>query len=160
MPFQLSGIRIQRNNAVGVKIVTGIPRSSIPPWVGIAGPPERQIGFRIVRTGHPNRRASVLPRISRPRLIARFARFCDGLETPHLVSRVHVERRDPTVHAELVRRWTEDHFVFHHEWGDVELQTLFPVDERLVPNRLAAFRIDGNQVAVVGRPEQPVAGHR
>src|SRR5439155_26477043 len=112
VPLQLARIGVERDNGVRVEIVAGIPRAAIPPRVGIAGSPEGQVRLRIIRAGHPDGCASVLPRIAGPRVMTWLSRLRNGLEPPPLASGAHIVRGQPAVHAVLVGRWTQYHVVF------------------------------------------------
>ena len=160
VPFELPCVGVEGNDRVGVEIVARVSRASGPAGIRVAGAPERQVRCRIVGAGHPDRRAAVLPRVARPRIVAGLAGLRDGIEFPDLLSGADVERGDPAIDAVFVRRRPEDDFVLDDERRDIELKALLPVDERPVPDRLAGLRVDRNQVPVVRGPEQAIPGDR
>src|SRR5205814_495953 len=72
MPLQLTGVGIERDDAVRVEVVAGT-LTRIPVRTGVPDAPVREIQRRIVRAGDPHRRAAVLPIVAPP-----------GIATPRL----------------------------------------------------------------------------
>ena len=133
MPHQFPGVGVQRDYRVRVQIVAGaiVP---VPARVGIARPPERQVCLGIVRSGHPDRAAAVLPRFSCPGFDDGFVRrHRRGVEAPALFAGLNVVGAHPAVRAFLIGGRPENDFVFDDKWSDVQLIALMPVDELPVP---------------------------
>ena len=55
VPLQFSRVGVERDHAVGIQVVGGRARVAVPARVRIAGSPERQVRFRIVAAGVPDR---------------------------------------------------------------------------------------------------------
>src|SRR4030095_4285651 len=124
---------------------------------GIASSPEGEVGFRIVRTGHPDRRPATLPGITGPRFVSKFARTRRGIEAPDFLAGIHVPRCDPSANAEFAARSSRDDLVFDHKWRCREALSLFGISCDRLPEFSARLRIDRDQFDVVGRQEQGVA---
>ena len=60
IPLQLSGVGIECNHAAGVEIVAA-PHIAIHVGTRIAGAPEDQVQFGIIRSRDPGRCSSALP---------------------------------------------------------------------------------------------------
>src|SRR5262245_60645449 len=90
VPFELARIDVQGHEGRRVEVValsrlTGAREGS-------AGGVVDQIQVRIVGAGRPESTAAGLPRITWPRLIARFARSWGDIEAPDRLTRLSIER--------------------------------------------------------------------
>src|SRR5262245_1678813 len=119
MPFQLSGIGIQRDDRTAVKIVTR-PRISIPIRPGVAGSPINKIEVWVIACRCPNGSATVHPGFAAPCLVARLAWLWNDVEAPSLVSGLRIECRDVAADAILAATGADNDLVFHHERRDRE----------------------------------------
>ena len=128
VPLQLARIGIERDHRAAVQVVAR-PSGAVPVRSGIAGAPVGEVRLGIVRTGHPDRRAAVHPRVAAPRFVARLAWPGHGVEAPHFFAGLHVPRGDEAADAELTAGGSGDHFVLH--------------DERRHGERVAVLRIAG-----------------
>src|SRR5258708_2090010 len=72
IPFQLAGIRIERDDAVGVEI-RSLAGVSVKIRGRVADAPVDQIQVPIIRTRQPSRAAAMLPGITRPAVVTLFA---------------------------------------------------------------------------------------
>ena len=79
VPLQLARISVQRDHGTRVEVVSRA-HLGVPVGPCIPNAPIRQVQRRVIRTGQPDRPATMLPRIAAPRLVARFARLGDGLD--------------------------------------------------------------------------------
>src|SRR6185436_2439208 len=89
MPFQLAGIRVERNDAVTVKVVAE-PRGPVPVRRRIAGAEEHEVRFLVVGAGIPDADAAGLPRLAGPGLVAVLARSRNRVEAPRLLAALRV----------------------------------------------------------------------
>src|SRR5271170_1980252 len=91
MPFDLSGLRIERQDRAGVESVA--LAAFLVPWPRIAGAPIDRMQFRIERAGDPGRAAAMLPAVARPGFVAGLARTRDRVCAPQMVAGLRI----PTV---------------------------------------------------------------
>src|SRR6266446_10174238 len=89
VPLQLSGIAIQGEEAIRIKIVAGA-HISVPVRPRISGAPVNHVQIRIVRAGYPGCRGSRLPAVAGPRFVAEFAFRWNGPEAPCLFTRSRI----------------------------------------------------------------------
>ena len=118
---------------------------------------------RIVRAGHPRRSAAGLPRrLVRvgPRLVTALAGPRDRVEAPGLGARRGVERGDEPADAVFAARRPDDDLVLDDERRERERIAERRIDDGLVPDRPAAFRVERDQMAVDRAHEQRVAENR
>src|SRR4029453_9411494 len=101
----------------------------------IADAPVREIQVGVVRTGHPNRSATGLPRIARPRLATRLAWSRDRIEAPGLFTRAGIERGQEPPYAVLGARCSDDDFVFDDQRRDGERVTQLGSGNRDIPDQ-------------------------
>src|SRR5205809_663099 len=99
VPFQLSGVAVQRQKAIRIKIVAGA-HISIPVRAWISGAPVNYVQIGIVRAGYPGCRCARFPTVAGPRFIARLAFCWNGPEAPCLFSGVCIIGIDKTTDAE------------------------------------------------------------
>ena len=105
MPFDLAGVRIERQRGGGVEVgqlaefaVAGGTDAGVP-WAGVAGAPINRIGLGIVGADQPGRAAAVQAGIAFPGIAAGFARagtvkVCQSC-LPVLMSKACSEPRTP-----------------------------------------------------------------
>src|SRR2546430_15475457 len=109
MALDRAGVDVERDHRAGVEIVA---RALIAePRRGIAGTPEREVRFRIVGAGDPDRAPAALVVIAprRPGLAARLARRRNGVGLPQRLAGLGVHSGNETAHAKLAARCAEDH---------------------------------------------------
>src|SRR5262249_1070734 len=85
MPFELSGLEIERDNRAGVKIVAA-PSASVEIRPGISGGPVEQVQIRIEGSAEPGSPATPLNRKIAPGLRARIALGGNGIKAPELLA--------------------------------------------------------------------------
>src|SRR6185503_20766490 len=100
MPLQRAGIRIQREERIGVEIGARTALA-IPVRVRIAGAPVEQVQRRVVGAGEPRRRAAALPDVALPGVAARFARRRNRVEAPQALAALRIVRIDEAAVREL-----------------------------------------------------------
>ena len=57
IPFQLAGVRLQRQYGRGVKIIA-LPLISVVGWIRVADAPKQRASFIVISSRHPGRAAS------------------------------------------------------------------------------------------------------
>src|SRR5579863_2782134 len=98
VPLQLSAIRIQSKNTIGIKIISG-------PWLAneigrwIAGRPKQCIQLRIECSRHPGCTAAVEIGVAEPTGRTEFTRRRNRPEFPFELSGCSVIRRQKSAHA-------------------------------------------------------------
>ena len=90
MPFQFSGVGVERDEAIGVQVIAGADRA-VKIRRRIARAPVENVEFRVVRPGHPSGATSALIHASRPALRTRFSRRRDGPKLPGQFSGLRIE---------------------------------------------------------------------
>src|SRR5258708_35279605 len=108
MPLQLPRVRVQRQQAVAVKIVSRAPFSAVR-WRWIPRCPKKLVVHRVVGSRNPRRRPSGLPRIPFPALVRWLARPGPRIEAPLPLAGIGVVAIRKTPNAILPARYSEDH---------------------------------------------------
>src|SRR5690348_4342051 len=85
VPLQLAGLGIERDNAIGIKIVS-FALGAVIFGVGITGLPIDDAEFFIIGASEPGDRAAVLARIAFPGLRSGLVSRRHSPESPHLLS--------------------------------------------------------------------------
>ena len=133
VPFQLAGVGVEGDHRVGIQVVAGAI-VAVPAGIGIAGSPICQVELGIVRAGHPNRAAAVLPRLAGPglgdRIVGGHRR---RVKAPDFFPGLDVVGADPAVGALLVGGRSENDLVLDHQRRHIQLVPLMPVDQGPVP---------------------------
>ena len=102
----------------------------------------------------------MLPGIALPGFVARLALAGDGVETPGFFAGLYVVRGDEASNAVLASGRTDDHFVLDHQRSVRKRIARGRFSDCHVPDRLPAFRVQGNQMRIDGAHEQCVAQYR
>src|SRR5688572_7597380 len=103
MPFELAGVRVERDDRIGIEVVAGT-LCGIPIRSGVADSPVRQVQVWVIGACDPDRRASVLPVVALPGFVAGLTGPGDCVETPYLTTSPRVECGDEASNAELATR--------------------------------------------------------
>ena len=170
MPLQPAVVRVQRDDRVGVEVVAG-PLLVVPVGSGVADAPIRQVQRGIVRAGHPDRTAAVLPRFRiaerrrrgrtrLPRITARFVRRGNRVEAPCFPAAPRVEGRNEPADPILAAADTDDDLVFDDQRGVGDRITRLAIGHFRVPQRAAGLRVDGNEMGVERAHVERVAENR
>ena len=154
VPLQFSGVRIERQHAIGIQIVAGT-NAAVEVRARVAGGPVQRVGFRVVRARHPRGAAAVQVQIPGPAFGAGFSRSRNSPETPRQFSRGRVIRRHKATHAVVSARGTNDHLVVHHQGRAGGAVVLVPVRVRYVPQQVSRTSVQAKQMGVVGQPVHP-----
>src|SRR5450755_4842540 len=98
MPLQLAGMRVERKNAIGVKVVAAA-LVAIVVFAWIPRRPEQRIGFGIVCAGEPGCRRAVLYAIAFPSFRTLLAARRHRPKTPHFLPGFLVVRGQKAAHT-------------------------------------------------------------
>ena len=159
IPFQLAGIRIERDHGTAIEIVAPA-LVAVPVRTGISDAPISQVEIRIVGTRHPHGSAPSLPRIASPGFVARLARARDGVKSPNFFARFHIVGRQETADTVLTAGGTDNHLVLHDQRGHGQSVAGLGFRYRNVPQRTPVFGVNRDQTGVDRRHEQRVAQDR
>src|SRR5262245_13242096 len=111
--LQRASVRIQGNHRVGVEIIS----TALLPDEGarIASAPIRQIEWRIITAGDPDRRATSLPGLARPALAAGFTRTWNCVSLPHRFPGLGIEGLYEAADSQLAPGDADHHFATCHQ---------------------------------------------
>ena len=140
IPFELAGLRFERQDRVGVEIVA-LAIVAVVIETGIAGRPVHEIELRIVRARHPGGAAAMLRLLALPG-------FGTGLTRRSARSRsarlpcpvVGVVRRDESAHTFVATGGSGDHQIADDERRGCPVVVLVPVRHFGFPQQLAVER--------------------
>ena len=159
VPLQLAGVRVERDERRGEEVVA-FAIGAVVVGARVAGAIEDEILLGIVGPGHPDRSSAAQVRVTlRPGVAALFSRPGHGVEPPHLLAGLRVERFDETADAVLGAGDADDHLVLDDERRDRRRIPDLVVFERDVIHDAAGLHVEGEQVRVDGRHEQAIAEH-
>ena len=159
IPFQLPGIGVKGHHAIAVKVVAA---ALVAVVVGprITNTPVGEVVFGIVRASDPNRGAAMLPRISRPRLVSRFALAGNCVEPPRFVAGGGVVGGNETADAIFPAGRTHNHFVLHNQGRVGERIAGFGPGHLFIPQHLAVRRVHCHKMGIDSGHKQGVAQNR
>src|SRR5580765_6442305 len=100
IPFQLAGIGVEGDGAVGVQVVA-VPRVAVPIWRWIASAPDDEVLFGVERARRPCRRSAGFPCLARPGVAAGLSWFGNSPEAPAALARGHIVGVKETAYAVL-----------------------------------------------------------
>jgi hypothetical protein len=101
--------------------------------------------------------SAVLPRLAAPRLAARFAGAGDRVEAPQFLAGSRLVGGDEAPDAVLGAADADDDFVLHDERGQRDRIRVSRIGDGDIPERLAVFRVNRDEVRVERAHEQRVA---
>src|SRR5580765_6567223 len=156
MPVQFSGVGIQSEQAVAVKVVAGATLAAVG-WRWIAGRPEELVGCWIIDTRHPGGRAANLPGVVFPSIMARFAYAGHGVKAPFPLARVGVVGLDKAANAVFAARDADEYEVLHYQRRQRKAVALRVVDGGSIPDDVSGFCVEGNNVSDERAHEELVA---
>src|SRR5262249_20099034 len=110
IPAELSGLGVERQDAVGVQVVAQ-PVVAVVFGGGISGRPVEYARLRIVRAGEPGGRARMLDALALPAIGNRLARLGDSPEFPGFLTRGLVVGGQESARAVLAAADSGDHQV-------------------------------------------------
>ena len=114
MPFQLSGVGVESDQGVGVKIVAiALVADHIRRRVACS--PVHQVGFRVISAGDPSGSAAGLPAIARPGFVAGLARRRHRVEAPGSRTGLYIVSVQEAADTVFGAGYADDDFIFQHE---------------------------------------------
>src|SRR5262249_50261792 len=143
IPCQFPGARVQRNDAVGKKIVAGTHLTR-KIWTGIADTPVDEIKRWVIASSNPSGATSGSPGIAPPRLVADFARTRNGVELPKPLPSSHVEGSEKSANTELTSRYPNNYGTIYNEWRSSQRVTIGWVCHLSLPDHLSIVCIDSH----------------
>ena len=114
VPFQFSGIRVQREQTVGIKVIPDT-MVSIPVRAGVAGAPEYDVLLGIVRARDPGGGGPGFRAVAAPRLESWFALGGDGPEAPRALAGLGVIGIDEAADPVFAARHPDDDLVLDRQ---------------------------------------------
>src|SRR4051812_43828845 len=137
MALDRAGVDVERDHRAGVEIVAGALIAE--PRRGIAGTPEREVGFGIVGAGDPDCAAAALVVIAarRPGLAAGLAGRGNGVGLPQRFTGLGIHSGNEAAHAKFAARCAEDHLTVDDEWRERHVVRLPVVVDVYSPNLLS-----------------------
>ena len=152
VPLQPAGVGVERDDRIGVEVVAG-PLLGFQSGPGLPTPQYVRLSVGIVRAGHPDRAAAVLPRLGSqyvvgvrrarlPGLMPGFARPGNRVEAPDLLSRARVVGGDEAANAVLAAADADDDLVLDDERRQRHRVAGLAVGHLGLPQRPAASRVD------------------
>ena len=170
IPFQLAGMRIERQCGVGVKrVVVGafLFRQQAADFgdvrIGLADAQEQGVGVGIVAARIPGRGAeTLLQRQPVPAIAAGLAGLRDGVEAPKLLAVVDVVAGDEAAagHRVAAAGHALHDDVGGHQWAAGVAPALLVVLGLVVPDHLAGLGVQRDDMRIGGRDDQLVVDHR
>ena len=113
IPFELAGVRIEREDAIGVEVVART-WTSIEVGRRITGAPEDGVQFRVKRTGHPSGAAAEFVAFTGPTGGAKFSRTRNRPEAPYFLTAVRIVGGYKAPYAVIAARSSHDDLVLDH----------------------------------------------
>src|ERR1700741_1580361 len=97
--LDLAVVGIERDHRARVEIIAGMRIAR--PGRSIADAPIDRLGVLVVGAGHPGRPAAILPIVTLPGVVSRFALSRNGEGAPELLAVIGIECGDVTANPEL-----------------------------------------------------------
>src|SRR5712664_4156217 len=114
IPFELSRLRLKREQGITVEIVARAPLAAVRRR-RIARGPKSSIGRGIVSPRDPRGRASDFPRVAFPRFMSRLAGTRDGVEAPFAFACRGVVRINEAANPILPARHSDNHEILDRQ---------------------------------------------
>ncbi len=103
MPLAASGLRIERDDRIGIQVVAlTIVADHVRPWV--ADCPIQRVELGVIAAGHPRGRARMIDRTAFPAVRSRFAARRHRPESPDLFARRLIVCRNESPRAFISSR--------------------------------------------------------
>ncbi len=153
IPLEFPGIRVEGDGRIRVQVIAG-SLFRVPVRTGISGAPIGQVEIGIVGTGNPDGSAAMFPIATSPTFVAGFPWLGDRIKAPGFFSGASFEGGDKAANPELTSGDADDHFVFDHQGRHGHGVASGSLGQLHVPECMAVFGIDGNQVRVDGGHEE------
>src|SRR2546428_4560124 len=159
MPFSLAGVWIQCDDRICEQVVAGSARGPVDLSSRVADCPIQRVQIGIERTGQPHRTSAVLPTVSRPRIVTKFAGTWNRMPSPHPLSRCRVIRIEKTGRAELAAANADDNFIFYDERRARDAVSKHRVRHLCFPYQHSCPGIDGDDRRVERADEHAISQH-
>src|ERR1700733_2337788 len=114
VPFQLSGIQVDRDHGVGIKVIA-LAHIAVEIGRGIADAPIEQVQLRIVATREPGRPAAMLPGVISPGISAGFTRLRYGVKSPQMLAGFCVECGQKAIEPAVTVDNANQHLTLSHQ---------------------------------------------
>src|ERR1700730_10709921 len=146
--LDLAGVRIEPKHGGGVEVVAGMAVAG--PRCGVADAPIDGLGVLVVVTGHPGGSAAGLPVIAFPGVMAGFTLARDGEGPPQFLAAAGVVRDDIAANAIFAARAADDDLAVDYQRHQGQVLTLLVVLDFGIPDHLAGFCVERDDVVVGG----------
>ena len=156
VPLQPPRRAIQREDRIGIQVVSPAVIAVVL-LAGVPRGPVDRVELRIVAAGEPRGRAAVLDVLALPGLRSRLARLRHRAESPDLLARRLVVRRDESVRAVFTAGHARDDQIACRKRRGRGGVILAPVAELRVPQQLARETVERDDVRVVRLHEHAIA---
>ena len=152
MPFDLAGLRLEREHRAGVEVVAGAHRRV--ERAGIADAPIDRVQLRIVGAGDPGRSAAELPGVALPGVAAGLFGTGDRMGPPQMLA----GRRIPSIDEAAGAEFGAGDAGQHHAVGDQRRHrhrvAFLDVGRLLAPELLAGLGVERNDMGIERGAEQ------
>src|SRR5882724_2334592 len=98
--------------------------------------------------GDPRRYCAGLPGVARPGPVACLAGTGNRVGLPHLLARFGIERRNVTANTVFAAGHPDYDLALGHQWRHSDVVCLLVVSNCFVPDDLAGFRVQRDEVAI------------
>ena len=146
MPFDLAGLRFQREHRAGVEIVAGAHRGV--ERSGIADAPIDRVQLRIIGAGDPGRSAAEFPGVALPGVAAGLVGGRDGVGAPQMLAGFRVPAVDEAAGAELGAGDAGQHDAVGDQRRHRHRIAFLDVGGLLTPDFLAGLGIERDDIGV------------
>jgi|SRR6266550_2856403 len=147
IPSKLPGTRMQRNNAVGKKVVAGAFITG-ERWGGITDPPVKKIKRRVITSRNPRWTATAFPSFVLPRLMTSFAWPGNGIEPPFLLASRGIVGGKKAANAKFAARYPDDDGMVHDKRRSSKRKSIGWLRHSSLPIYFPRVRFNGNQISV------------
>ena len=159
VPAQLTAVSVERKHRITVEVVT-LARIAVEQRRRIAGRPIEQIAGGVIGAGHPGRRTTALPGLTRPAVGMLLTGLRHGVTTPAFLAGLKIIGGDKTPCRKFAAAIADDDLVLHHQRRAGGAEAELVVGHLGVPQQLAGGTFKGQQARIQGRHENLVAGDR
>ena len=146
MPFDLAGLRLEREHRAGIEIVAGAHRGVERPRVADA--PIDRVQLRVVRAGDPGRSAAELPGVALPGVAAGLIGGGNRVGAPQMLARLGIPAVDEAAGAELRAGDAGQDDAVGDERRHRHRIALFDIGGLLAPDFLAGLGVERDHIGV------------
>jgi len=152
VPFDLAGLRLQRQHRAGVEIVAG-PHRRVE-RAGVADTPIDRVQVRVVRAGDPGRSTAQFPGVALPGIAAGLVRRGDRVGAPQMLAGLRVPAVDEAAGAEFRPRDAGQDDAVGDQRRHRHRVALLDVGRLLTPQLLARLGVERDHIGVERGAEQ------